>query len=412
MPTSARATLQYTAHPGSVSGGPPRGTTIKSGLTISGLGVVSGYGWGVDAFRTGLYSGYSAIRQVAGFGEYFPDDNAWVAMIEDGGDPADGTTRFPKATRAAAREAVTNAMERGWRPSGEVGIIHGITLSDVEIWRDFHYRRGHNTSPRAFLGLMPSTVVSGIAKEFSFHGPSLITSAMCATGPSALLLAKTLISAGTVTDVLLVVTDMGITPPGVKAFASLGVLRAEAADACRPFQEGSKGFVCGEASVAMIVSGNPDGGYARVIGGAQTNDAYHAVSIDPSLAQVKRCFAEALRNAGVDSEDITYLNAHGTGTKQCDQAEALLFDEMFPNARGLVALKPLVGHCQGASGAIETAAICLAYETGVVAAPFTVSSGHPRLLNGPEPRKHGLFAKSSLGMGGNNVVIVLDEPLR
>lgn len=392
--------------------GPAARVGQKTGLTIAGLGVVSGYGWGIDAFQKGLYSGQSAIRQVPGFGGYFPDDEVWLAMVEDGGDPADGATRFPKATRASAREAVNDAVARGWKPTGEVGILHGITLSDVEIWRDFHYRRGHNTKPRAFMGLMPSTVVSGIAQEFSFHGPSLIVSAMCATGPAALLLAETLIEAGVVSDLLVVVSDLGITPPGAKAFANLGVLRTEAADACRPFQQGSKGFVCGEASVAMVVSSNPTGGYARVLGGSQTNDGYHAVSIDPTLTQVRRCFREAVANTGIDQEEVTYLNAHGTGTKQCDEAEAGIFDELFPKAHGLVALKPLVGHCQGASGAIETAAICLAYETGVVAAPLPVAPGHPRLLVGPEPRKEGLFVKSSLGMGGNNTVIVLDGPLK
>jgi 3-oxoacyl-[acyl-carrier-protein] synthase II len=119
-----------------------------------------------------------------------------------------------------------------------------------------------------------------------------------------------------------------------------------------------------------------------------------------------------LRNAGVAPEDVVYFNAHGPGTRQCDRAEAQLFDQLFPDARGIFSFKPLVGHCQGAAAAVEVAISCLAYQEGTIPAPAAVAPGHPRLVSGPVARHEGVTFKSSIGMGGYNTAVVLDEPHR
>jgi 3-oxoacyl-[acyl-carrier-protein] synthase II len=90
--------------------------------------------------------------------------------------------------------------------------------------------------------------------------------------------------------------------------------------------------------------------------------------------------------------------------------EAVIFDELFPEARGIIAMKPFVGHCQGAAGAVELLTVLEAFETGIVAAPPKVAAGHGRLLDGPEKRVEGLIVKSSLGMGGHNAVVVVEAP--
>ena len=177
--------------------------------------------------------------------------------------------------------------------------------------------------------------------------------AMCASGNAGLLTAKQWIDSGMATDVIVVATDISATPENVKPFVDLGVCVADRAplDGCRPFQEGSGGFIVGEASVAMVMSSSPNGGYARVLGGAMTQDAHHVISIEPSYAQLRRCWTTGLASAGVHPLDIAYLNAHGPGTRQCDTAEAALFDELLPAAAGIYSFKPLTGHCQGAAAA-------------------------------------------------------------
>jgi len=381
-----------------------------SDVRIAGLGAVSGYGWGRKLLWDGLYSAKPAAQLLPGLAPAFDDDLGWMAYVGDEGDPADGPSRFVRATRATAREAVSDALERGWRPGHTVGLIHGGVLGDVDLWRSYHHRHGLDTSRRGWLELMPSTVLTNIMKEFDFHGPAMAVNAMCATGPSGLLMAKMWIDAGLVTDVLVVVSDLSFSPENCRSFANLGplVIDAPPLDSCRPFQEGSRGFCPGEASVAMVVTGQELPGWAAVRGGAMSHDAYHPVSVPADATHIKACLQAALDNSGTRPEEIAYLNAHGAGTAQGDFAEAGVFDEKLPDAVGLFSVKPLVGHCQGASGAIEMTASFFAFQSGVIAAPPRVAAGHHKLLDGPTACTEGPMVKSSLGMGGHTAFLVLD----
>jgi 3-oxoacyl-[acyl-carrier-protein] synthase II len=381
-------------------------------VSICGIGAVSGYGWGEKLLREGLYTSESAVRCRSGFSPTFDDDWGWVALVDDAGNPDDGPSRMMRAVRHSGREAVHNAFDRGWRPGGNVGLIHGVVLGDVDHWADYHHRHGAGTTRRNWLELMPSTVLTGFMKEFDFHGPSMNVTAMCASGVVALLTARMWINAGLATDVVVIASDLSVSPENARSFGNLGVLHIDAPpwDVCRPFQEGSRGFNPGEASVAMVVSGRPQASYGTVLGGAMSSDGYHPVSIAPDYSQVRRAFTGALEDAGVLGSDIAYLNAHGTGTAQCDGVEGALFDELLPGAEGLFSMKPLVGHTQGASAAIEILASLYGFETGVIPAPRRVSKGHPKLLDGLTACAEGPIMKSSLGMGGHNAVVVLEAP--
>jgi 3-oxoacyl-[acyl-carrier-protein] synthase II len=378
---------------------------------VVGLGAVTGYGWGRDHLLDGMLSGEPSVRLVTGLAPYFEHDSGFASRIPDGGDPADGPSRFTRSMRFAAREALADATERGWKPEGTVGVISASVLGDVDAWRAFHHRQGRGTGRRGFVELMPSTVVTEIMREFEFHGPAMAVHSMCASGGAGLLTARLWIAGGLADHVLLLAADLSAWPENMRPVVDLGALVVDepALDACRPFQEGSRGFTVGEATVAMVVSRSPEGAYGRVLGGSMTHDAYHAMSIDPSHEQVRRVFAQALDDAAVAPEEVAYLNAHGPGTRQCDTAEAEVFDELLPDARGLYSLKPLVGHCQGAAGAVELLSAFDSFESDVIPAPPKVATGHPRLLDGPTKREEGLIVKSSLGMGGSNAVVVIEK---
>src|SRR5579885_3559176 len=149
-------------------------------VSVAGIGAVTGYGWGEKFVREGFFMSAPAIRPVPGFSPWYDHDEAWVAMVEDAGDPSDGPSRMARAVRFAAREAIGNAVDRGWRPGGTVGLIHGIVLGDVDHWREYHHRKGVGTTKRNWLELMPSTVLMEVMKEFDFHGPTMAVTAMCA----------------------------------------------------------------------------------------------------------------------------------------------------------------------------------------------------------------------------------------
>jgi 3-oxoacyl-[acyl-carrier-protein] synthase II len=371
-----------------------------------GMGAVTGYGWDKEDLWSGLSSGESAARPVGGLGPA-PGDLATVALVPDKGDPADGPGSYARALRAAAREAVRDARARGWSPSGPVGVVHATVQGDVEGFRALY--RGELSGRRAFAGMMPSTSLAMMVKEFEWNGPVMTASAMCASGNAALLTAQGWIAAGIVEDVLVVMADFSVVPEILAGFVDLGVAvtDAPALQACRPFQEGSRGFVMGEAAAAFVVSVNRSGAYGQLLGGAMTHDAHHVIAIEPTHEQVKACVARALANAGVSGSDVSWLNAHGPGTVQCDAAEAAMAESVLGTHVGIFSTKPLVGHCQSAAGGVEVISSLLAYERGVLPAPVPVAQGHPQLLPGPAVCHGGLTVKTSLGMGGHNAAVVL-----
>ncbi|GAB3289220.1 beta-ketoacyl synthase N-terminal-like domain-containing protein [Parasphingorhabdus pacifica] len=380
-------------------------------FAISGVGAVTGYGWGKEALWNGLIAGERAASRLPGYGPD-RDRNAWVAAVPDGGDPADGSSRFQRAMRAAGREAIRDAEQRGWQPGRRVGLLHAVVLGEVDLWKDFYVTHDGRRPVRDYLALMPSTPMSTFMQEFDFHGPAMNVSAMCASGNAGLLTAKAWLDGGIVDDVVFVATDLSATPENVAHFVSLGVTITDTdpQQACRPFQEGSRGFILGEASVGMVLSRRSPNPYLRVRGGAMSHDAHHVTSIDPSLTEVSWCFSEALRNSGVAAADVRYLNAHGPGTRQCDRAEATVFDDLLSSRASIYSVKPLVGHCQGAASAVETVAAALGQDRGMIPAPPQVAPGHPRLLDGPTPVEAGISLKSSIGMGGHNSVVVFSSP--
>lgn len=378
---------------------------------ISGIGAVTGYGWGRTALWDGLASGAVAARPQPGHGPD-GDRSAWIASVPDGGDEIDGPSRFARAMRSAAREAVTDARGRGWQPGSRVGLLHAAVLGDLASWRAFYTERDADVPVRDYLSLMPSTPVSTFMQEFGFHGPAMNISATCASGNAALLTAKAWLDAGIVDDVVFVATDLSSTPETAAHFERLGVAVTDGdpLQVCRPFQQGSRGFVLGEASVGMVLSGNCPNPYLDVLGGAMTHDAYHVTSIDPEVAELRRCFTEALDNAGVRARDVQHVNAHGPGTQQCDRAEAGLIDELFEPSTGIYSVKPLTGHCMGAASAVEIAATALGREHDTVPAPQQVAAAHPRLLAGPQRAATGPTLKASAGLGGHNTAVVLAPP--
>ena len=380
--------------------------------SITGVGAVTGYGWGRKHVWDGFLLGESAVRLTTGLDGFVDGGEAWLATITDEGDRRDGPSRFMQALRFAAREAITDANERGWKPGKVVGVVHSIVLGDVEMWSEYYHEAPERVRVKRWVNMLPSTVISQLMKENDFHGPAMSVSAMCASANAGMITAKSWIDSGICTDVILLATDLSGIPINLRRFKDLGVavLDSPPFDACRPFQEGSRGFVGGEAAVAMVLSTEDTGSYAQILGGAMTMDAFNLVAVAPDMTELERCFREALATSGVEASEVAYLNAHGPGTAQCDAAEGIMLDRLFPDAAGIFSIKPLVGHCQAAGAAVEIMATIYAFQTGYVPAPPQVAPGHPRLVDGLTPRRPGPMVKSSIGMGGYNTAVVLGEP--
>jgi 3-oxoacyl-[acyl-carrier-protein] synthase II len=376
-------------------------------IGIVGLGAVTGYGWGVDSLWSGLLSGKSAGQSVV-----FDDFVGLAAMVPDGGNVDDSVTLFGRALYGSGREAVRDAKARGWRPGTPVGLILCTSLGEVQGWRDLYYGHEGHVRRRHYLQLLPSTAPSMFMAEQGFHGPSMNVGAACASGALGVILARQWLASGFATDVIVSGTDLSVTAENAWGMGSLGVLATDSPpeQACRPFQEGSQGFLAGEASVALVVTGQRDvETYAHVLGGALTHDAFHPIAIQPDGLQVAAAWSQAMADAEVEPADIAYINAHGSGTILNDSVEAGVADALFPPTTRMYSTKMLTGHGLGAGGALETAIAALTYECGEIPAPALVAAADPRVLDGVTPRAPGPTLKSSIGMGGYNAALVIDR---
>jgi 3-oxoacyl-[acyl-carrier-protein] synthase II len=380
---------------------------VTQAVGIVGLGAVSGYGWGVDSLWSGLLSGKSAARPVS-----FEEFTGLAAMVPDGGDEEDSITLFGRALYGSGREALADAEARGWRPGARVGLILCTSLGEVQGWRELYLERGGRGRRRHYLQLLPSTAPSMLMAEYGFTGPSMNVGAACASGALGVILARQWLASGFATDVVVSGTDLSVTAENAWGMGALQVLATEGTpeQACRPFQEGSQGFIAGEASVALVVSGQRDvETYADVFGGGFTHDAFHPIAIKPDGLQVAAAWSQAMADAGVEPDDIAYVNAHGSGTLLNDTVEAGVADALFPASTRMYSTKMLTGHGLGAGGALETAIAALAYERGEIPAPALVATADPRVLDGVTPRAPGPTLKSSIGMGGYNAALVIDR---
>ncbi len=380
---------------------------VSQPVGIAGIGVVSGYGWGRKHLWDGLRSGESAcVPQTVG------DVTGPVAFIPEGGDPEDSVTTYGRALFASGREAVSDALERGWEPGRRVGMLSCTSLGEVKGWRDLYHEHDGKVGRRHYLQILPSTSPSMFMTEHDFNGPSCNVSAACASGNAAFILAQQWIESGFATDVVVNATDVSVTPENASGFNSLGAIGTdgEALEICRPFQEGGQGFVAGEAAVSFVLTADTGvESYASMLGGAMTHDAFHPIAIRPDGMQVALAYLDAMEAAGVRADDVRYVSAHGTGTNLNDWTEATVIDRLFGDETQMYSTKPLHGHCQGAAAAIEVAIVSMSYETGEIPAPpLCGATAHPRLHSGLGDRKPGATLKSAIGMGGYNTAIVLD----
>ena len=379
-----------------------------AGTHITGLGAVTGYGWGVGALRRGLRSQRTSAtpRHVDGLAvtaAFIPDEGA------PGGAPSPHE-RYEAAVHAAVREAVADATARGWRPGATVGVLFCTGIGDVRLMRDNYFLADVRPRPGLFARLLHTSAASLVAQEHGWVGPNTVVNAACSSGNVALQLADQLIAAGAATDVVVAGAELCVIGEVVTGFRRMRVLLGDnrALADCRPFQEGSRGFFLGEAAAALVVSSRTDAGRARYLGGATTHDAHHLVATEPGGREMERCVVEALKGAGATPADVGVVKAHGSGTPLHDGVEAALADRLFPEATRLVSYKPLLGHCMGASALVELAGTLAGWEEGVLPAPVTATdAAHPRLAAGGPP-PDGLVVCSSMGLGGANAAVVLD----
>lgn len=337
--------------------------------------------------------------------------------------------RLDRATHfalVAAREAVADAglWPEDW-DGARVAIVLGSAAGGVGSYEQAARRFGTSgpsgVSALALPAFLPNMAAGQLAIELGVTGPVLHTATACASGAGAIHTAALLLHAGACDIALAGGADAMITPVCVAGFARMRALSRQPDPGCasRPFDAGRDGFVIGEGAAFTVLERQADALCRRaptralLVGVGTAADAYHPVAPHPRARGLAAAVRQALAEAGAAADDVDHVNAHGTGTRLNDSAEAGLIDRLFARRPpSVTSAKGVLGHTMGAAGAIEAALTVLTvqHQTVPATAGFAVpdqDTDRIDLVHGaPRRQRLRLALSTSAGFGGHNTALV------
>jgi 3-oxoacyl-[acyl-carrier-protein] synthase II len=375
-------------------------------IAITGIGVVSAFGAGREVFWNAISRGRSGTRAITDFdASTFPCQVAAAVPPVDisqapalNGEPGSKETRAdPKRYSRAALFGVMAARE-AWNDAGlsfgerRAGVIIGSGGGGIDVgerqYQDFFQNSGQHVTPYAIAVGICGMVSSEISIALGLRGISHVLSTGCTSSTDAIGYAMMQLRAGEC-DVLLSGGADGCVLPGtIFGFSRMRAVSTHFNDrpeqASRPFDRCRDGFVLGEGAwmIALELEARARARgakiYATIEGYASTCDAYHRVQMDPDGEQIVRCMHEAIAKSGRATEEIGYINYHGTSTQLNDAIESrcarIAFGELAEKIPGS-STKSMIGHPQGASGSSGVVATALALSRGLL--PPTINLTHP-----------------------------------
>ncbi|MFL4909704.1 beta-ketoacyl-[acyl-carrier-protein] synthase family protein [Streptomyces sp. MMS24-I2-30] len=335
------------------------------------------------------------------------------------------TDRFVQLALVAAKEAVADAgLDPGRWDGSRVGIVVGSAAGGVSTLETQHERflsQGSKGVSALFHPMALVNMVSGrMAIEYGATGPNLVTATACASGATAIGVARDLLLSGACDVVLAGGTEAAVTPTFVTGFARMGALYSGTLppeQASRPFDANRSGFVIGEGAGILVLERVSDAHargahvWARLLGYGATCDAHHATSPHPTGQGIEDAMRLACRDAGVPPQDVQHVNAHGTSTRLNDATEASAIALLGSQRVAVTSTKGVTGHTLGAAGAVEAAytALSLARQTIPPTANLDQLDSEVRLdIVSESPRAVALdhALSNSSGFGGHNVSLL------
>jgi 3-oxoacyl-[acyl-carrier-protein] synthase II len=322
----------------------------------------------------------------------------------------------------ATEEALTDAgLPSGSRSPDRFGVMFGAGTGDLlraeEYLAEVRSKGITRAHPSKITHFFSNTPVDIVGEHFGLHGPRHCVVAACSSSTIAIGYAADAIRAGRIdaavaggSDVLCRLT-----------FSGFNALRLVDMQPCRPFDRQRAGMTIGEASAVLVlenlVAARARGAkiYAEVAGHAATCEAYHPTSPEPQGEAIARTIHAALKDARLDASAIDHINAHGTGTPQNDLAEARAFQRVFGDRIRNVpvtSIKSMVGHCLGAAGAIEAAALALSISRGVIPPTVNHLETDPEcpidvVANVSRSQVVNCGLSTSLAFGGNDAALIM-----
>jgi 3-oxoacyl-[acyl-carrier-protein] synthase II len=365
-------------------------------VVITGIGVVSPFGVGRDVFWKHISAGCSGTRAITEFdaSEYACRVAAPVGPVTiddlpalDGDDIWDpGYRADPKRYSRAALIGVIAARE-AWADAGlrvgdrDAGVVIGSGGGGIDVgerqYYDFFLDRGKKVTPYAIPVSIVGMVSSEISISLRLHGISHVLSCGCTSSSDAIGYAAALLRSEEADVLVTGGTDACVTPGMIFGFSKMKVVsmayNERPGEASRPFDKGRDGFVLGEGAWMMVLEREDRARargariYASIDGYASTCDAYHRVQMAPAGEEIVRALTLAIERSGRSPAEIGYVSYHGTSTVLNDAVEARCVRQVFGDLAERLAgsaVKSMIGHPQGASGAagVVTAALALVHD--------------------------------------------------
>jgi len=398
-------------------------------VAVTGLGLVSPAGIGVPA----NWDGVCAAEPTAAHDPVLAGNPVTISSRVPGFDAADllggrkarRLDRFVQFAMVAGHEAVADA---GLDPDGWDGARVGVVLGCAdggpgtveEQHKVFLTDAPDQVSPLLLPMQLPNMLAGSVSIEFAARGPSLVVATACASGATAIGLARDLLALDRCDIVLTGGSEAMITPLVMAGFAQMGALSRRTGDprgASRPFDVDRDGFVAGEGAAILVLERRDDavarGARVRalVAGFGASADAHHVTAPDPDGRGVEQAVRAALADAGVGPGEIDHVNAHGTSTPLNDVTEARVLRRVLGEGPLVTSTKGVTGHLFGAGGAVEAAYAVLAIEHGLVPPTANLQRQDPEIqldiATKPTPRRLDLALSTSLGFGGQNAALVV-----
>jgi 3-oxoacyl-[acyl-carrier-protein] synthase II len=403
---------------------------------VTGLGLFTPLGRGADEVLAALLAGRSGlVRPPADHPAAGYLAEAGIAPAVDGREVLPPTEtrcvdRFVLMALAAAEDAIADAklMVGQNADPHRVAVVVGTGGGGLETYEAQARRRQERgrpaVSPYLLPGMLSNMAAARIAIKYGIRGYSSAPVTACAAGAQAVAEALRLIRADEADVVVCGGTDASLHPTVAAAFANSRALASgweEAEHASRPFDRRRNGFVLGEGAGVLVVeraehaAARGAAGYAELLGWGASTDAHHPTMPRPDGAGAADAMRAALRSAGLAPDEIDYVNAHGTGTKLGDRAEAAALRAVFgDHGPAVSSTKGATGHLLGAAGAVEAALGVLALAGGVLPPTANLDEVDPECeldhVRATRRGPVGAVLSNSFAFGGHNLSLVFGPP--
>ena len=405
-------------------------------VVVTGMGLVTPLGTGVEKNWDALIAGRSGIRRISRFSnlEAYPSQIAGEVPDFSAADFIEPKEikkmdLFIQYAVAAAAMAMTDSgLKIDAELAEQVGVIIGVGLcgiDTIETTKEAILQGGPRKISPFFIPKVISNLAPGqIAIRHGAKGINLTPTSACASGTHAIGEAYHLIRRGLQDAVITGGAESAITPLAVGGFAAMKALSTrndEPERASRPFDRDRDGFVIAEGSGVLILEERERAlqrgakVYAEVVGYAANGDAHHMTAPAPEGEGAARCMRLALKDAGLAPTDVDYINAHGTSTEYNDANETMAIKKVFGEQAAKLAVsstKSMTGHLLGAAGAVEGVFSALSLHHGLIPPTINYDNPDPQcdLDYVPnEARKVDLkvVLSNSFGFGGTNACVIL-----